>query len=205
MMIEINLLPKIERKSNNNLVVLLSAVVLVIAQGGVLFYLYNDLQTQRTSLQAESDLVSIKLEKIASGDTFKTHQEQSDKLKQAISYFESQPPYAVKVIEEFTKLLPTRGYIMSFNYTTHNTVSANIQFDTYRDAAYLLKRLEQTEWVNGVLFNTVNAQSPVQEQSQDATGNTIVTQDENQMPRFTAQYTIYLKPSAWLAKKGAEN
>ncbi|MGL4820184.1 MAG: hypothetical protein ACRC5C_09405, partial [Bacilli bacterium] len=75
---------------------------------------------------------------------------------------------------------------------------------TYRDAAYFLKRLEDTDWVNGVLFSTVNAQTPAQNPA-GGDANAVITEDKNQMPRFTAQYTVYLKPSAWLAQKEAGN
>jgi len=77
-------------------------------------------------------------------------------LQNAVDWAKIYPVKTVPVMRELSALLPERGFITSFHYTEAGLVELKVQFDTSREAAYYLKSLLDSEWVDDALLNELS-------------------------------------------------
>ncbi|HYK73978.1 MAG TPA: hypothetical protein VEV44_12780 [Pseudoneobacillus sp.] len=147
MLIDINLLPKKEKK-NFSLSIIMSLLILLFAIGaGLSFYYGSVLKSEVQQLNQENQQVT---------ENLKLEQEQVEiaqstnsvvELKKAVDWAQSYPIKSVPVLKHLTSLLPERGFIQQYSYSEEGTVQLTVQFDTSREAAYFLKWLNDSEWI----------------------------------------------------------
>lgn len=147
MLVDINLLPKKERKDYTLWIIL--AVLASIFLLGMSFSVYYG-----SSLKKEAKLLSQKI--IQVNDKLGIEQNQLTavqennsvkELKSAVLWAETYPIKAVPVLKHLTSLLPERGFILQYNYSEKGTVHLTVQFDTSMEAAQFLQWLSDSEWI----------------------------------------------------------
>ena len=96
------------------------------------------------------------------------------------------------ILDEVTKLLPERGYVLEYDQVDVKTVNIKIQFDTKREAAYYLTRMIDSSYFEQVMLQKLNAM----------TGN---VNGEDGVPRVEATYQVKVKDSSTNFKGEDEN
>ncbi|WP_316571857.1 PilN domain-containing protein [Neobacillus sp. YIM B06451] len=194
MLIDINLLPKKERKSSGIIFTGLAFALLFLAVGGFLYW-------QTTTLNNEITVVQNRIEttkKIAALEEKKANDvisaDSASKLQQSIEWAEQYAIPSVPVMKEFTSLLPERGFILTFAYQETGELALTVQFDTSREAAYFLNRLNQSGWVKEADLSSLSASETEQDQAADGTGaiQAAASPIEEYLPRYTGQFQITL-------------
>jgi type IV pilus assembly protein PilN len=194
MIVEINLLPKKEPK---NAAVLVSVAVFTafLIAAAVVFYVLSARADEQIN-ELEGDLKQIRaMQEIEQQKQKDAQSAQGIKeLQEAVQWSENYPLKMVPLLRNMTKLLPERGFMMSFSYEGNGTVTIAVQFDTSEQAAYYLKRLEDAEFVEAVQLKSVSAVNDTDKNNgQD-------TEEKQVVPRYLAQYEIHVRKQV-LAEK----
>jgi type IV pilus assembly protein PilN len=191
MLVDINLLPRKERK-NLSIILMIVVVLFFSITASILFYLqYNHVQSNIQTLQTK--LEQTKAEHLELKQNLSNYVE-SDALKeldQIIQWAEKDKIYTVPLLKKLTMLLPERGFITEFQYDNGN-ITVEVQFDTTREAAYYLKALTDDEFIENVTLLNV-ASSPLDEAQSE--------QIEQPLPRYIATYEIVLNQEALRQKE----
>ncbi|OCA91258.1 hypothetical protein A8F94_05200 [Bacillus sp. FJAT-27225] len=194
MLIDINLLPKKKRKSGSLVAVSLIFTVLFFAAGGFLYWqsssLKIDIAAVDNRLETTKKLQEIEEKKA----TEVTAADSVAKLEQSVTWAEDYAIPSVPVMKEFTSLLPERGFIQTFAYQETGVVTLSVQFDTTREAAYFLNRLNGSGWVTEATLSSLAATQTVGEQ-QTAESTTVNVNNEKKkdiLPRYQGQFEIKL-------------
>lgn len=189
MLIDINLLPRKERKSLVALIIILGLLLLFIFGSVFLFINYqstkSDLDSLKTQLQTTSQLRAIQEQKLAEINATST----VDELKSTIEWTEKLPISSVTLLKHLTSLLPDRGFILNINYQDTGTVTLNVQFDTSREAAYYLNELENSDVINKVTLNSLATSGEELEKTNKPVKDVL---DKILVPRYLAAYQIEL-------------
>jgi type IV pilus assembly protein PilN len=155
MLVDINLLPKKERK-NFTLFIILAVLSSVILIGTLYFLIYgNALKKDEKVLKEKILQVNEKLQQ--EQDKLITMQETTslEELKNAVKWAETYPIKAVEVLKHLTSLLPERGFILQYSYNEKGIIHLSVQFDTSREAAQYLQWLTDSEWVDEVSITSL--------------------------------------------------
>lgn len=189
MLIDINLLPRKERKSLVALIITLGLLLLFIFGSVFLFINYqstkSELDSLKTQLQTTSQLRAIQEQKLAEINATST----VDELKSTIEWTEKLPISSVTLLKHLTSLLPDRGFILNINYQDTGTVTLNVQFDTSREAAYYLNELENSDVINKVTLNSLATSGEELEKTNKPVKDVL---DKILVPRYLAAYQIEL-------------
>lgn len=198
MLIDINLLPQQERRSKVFFISIILLIFLAIASLIVASFYVNTVNKkieryesdssfkQQLIIQEESKIENIK------GDNSITE------LEKAVTWAEQYPIKTVPLIQELTSLLPERGYIQEFSYQETGEVTLKVQFDTSREAAYYLKNLLDSKWIQDAFLNSLNTEEIEDEkgeENQEVSENDKTTEsdeEENILPRYIGEYSIVL-------------
>lgn len=162
MLVEINLLPRKEpRKYGFAAVMAVLAGLFLIA---AVYYIWQ-VKSTNTNLKAVNKELAVSekiIENRSKQAAKKNNSNSIDNLKKAIGWVQSSKILTVPVLDEFTSLLPERGFILSYqSETTANTVQLKVQFDTGREAAYYLSRLNQSEIVKKASISSLTVSGSV--------------------------------------------
>jgi type IV pilus assembly protein PilN len=194
MFVDINLLPKKEPK---NVVFLISTVIvllLVIATASFFYVSMQKAEVKINSLTQELKqtraLQAAEQQKLANVQSLQEVQELEKTVKWARQY----PMKTVLLLRKMTKLLPERGFIMSFSYAEDGTVNVTVQFDTSEEAAYYLKLLSDTDFVTDVQLKSLTT---MEEKSSEES----VEAEKNVLPRYLAQYELHVNKNALKQEK----
>ncbi|KEF39447.1 hypothetical protein M670_01215 [Schinkia azotoformans MEV2011] len=202
MLIDINLLPRKERKSLATLLVAIGLILLFIFGSVFLFISYQSTKTElnslKSQLQTTSQLRAIQEQKLGENNTTSA----VDELKSTIEWTEKLPISSVTLLDHLTSLLSERGFILNINYQDSGTVTLNVQFDTNREAAYYLNELEQSDVIQKVTLNSLATSGQEMEESNKPVKDVL---DKILVLRYLATYQIELNNGALkeLAKKEA--
>lgn len=195
MLIDINLLPKKERKSSGIIFTVLAFAVLFLAAGGFLYW-------QTTTLKNDIAVVNNRIEttkKIAALEEKKANEvisaDSATKLEQSIEWAEQYAIPSVPVMKEFTALLPERGFILTYAYQETGELALTVQFDSSREAAYFLNSLNGSNWVKEADLSSLSAVESEQDKAEDAAGAIQAAASpakKEYLPRYTGQFQITL-------------
>lgn len=204
MLIDINLLPRKERKSLTALIITIGLILLFIIGSIFLFVSYqstkSELNSLKTQLQTTSQLRAIQEQKLAEINATSS----VDELKSTIAWTEQLPVSSVTLLKHLTSLLPERGFILNINYQDSGAVTLNVQFDTSREAAYYLNELENSDVISKVTLNSLATSGEELEQTNKPVKDFL---DKILVPRYLAVYQLELNNTALkeLAKKEDES
>jgi type IV pilus assembly protein PilN len=185
MLVDINLLPQKETRKK----ALLYSIVIIIA---ILFFvlvalfflrysLHSDVENLSSQLQKKQELRAV-LENNLTGYNVSDADEQ---LEAAVHWAEKYPIETVPVLDHLIELLPERGFFEEFNYGENGVITLNIQFDSSREAAYYLDRLETSDWITDAKIVKLETAT-----INDTESGTIT--NDNSLPRYIGQFEIML-------------
>ncbi|MGG3957276.1 pilus assembly protein PilN [Bhargavaea massiliensis] len=184
MLVEINLLPKRERKSQ--LIPLLSIVVaMLLIVGATTFYvIVQRMEQQITQLKTELD--QTKALRIAEEEKQKTKTNASvgAQLQEAIRWAEQYPVHTVELLHELIERLPERGFLMNVSYARDGVIQLAVQFDTTRESAAYLQALKDASFIADVKLTSLTATEGK-------------TEEEGTMPRYIGQFSVQLNMEEW--------
>ncbi|MGG3938760.1 PilN domain-containing protein [Anoxybacillus kestanbolensis] len=184
MLVEINLLPKRERKSQ--LIPLLSIVVaMLLIVGATTFYvIVQRMEQQITQLKTELD--QTKALRIAEEEKQKTKTNASvgAQLQEAIRWAEQYPVHTVELLHELIERLPERGFLMNVSYARDGVIQLTVQFDTTRESAAYLQALKDASFIADVKLTSLTATEGK-------------TEEEGTMPRYIGQFSVQLNMEEW--------
>lgn len=191
MLVEINLLPQ-KRKQSKNFYYLIGIILfLAIIITSLLVWQINVKKAEIAETQQQLDIVlSVIAEKNQQLEEYNSASSVQE-LKQAIDWAEAKSFDAVFLIEELTKMLPERGFILNFTIDENYKINQVIQFDTKSDAAYYLHTLLSNEWVEEAVISETGIEKEFEEEETEENA-TPSSRDENILPRYKAQYEILL-------------
>jgi type IV pilus assembly protein PilN len=194
MVIDINLLPKKEPK---NVVFLVSTVIVLLLAMATAFVFYVSMQKAEIKIHSLTQelkqmraLEAVEQQKLANVQSLQEVQE----LEKTVKWAEQYPMKTVLLLRKMTKLLPERGFVMSFSYAEDGTVSVTVQFDTSEEAAYFLKSLSDADFVTEVQLKSLTTM-------EDKSGEENVEEEKNVLPRYLAQYELHVNKNALKEEK----
>jgi type IV pilus assembly protein PilN len=127
-------------------------------------------------------------------------------LSNAVEWAANSPIKSVAVLKHLTSLLPERGFLLTYSYTETGTLSLSVQFDTKKEAAYYLKWLNDSEWIEKVrLSSLLSSQNETNGESSLTLNN---PETEAYLPRYTGNFEITLNRESILLSqqvKGTED
>lgn len=160
MLVEINLLPKKQRRNFKLIGILAGAVLIMLGAGITLFWQGNSYKNELVALDNQiattQQLVQIQQDKVV-GDQASNS---VATLETAVIWASEDPLKTVPIIKQVTALLPKRGFIENISYAESGTVNLTVQFDTSKEAAYYLKTLLDSEWFEKVSLSSVSTSEP---------------------------------------------
>jgi type IV pilus assembly protein PilN len=194
MVIDINLLPKKEPK---NVVFLVSTVIVLLLAMATAFVFYVSMQKAEIKIHSLTQelkqmraLEAVEQQKLANVQSLQEFQE----LEKTVKWAEQYPMKTVLLLRKMTKLLPERGFVMSFSYAEDGTVSVTVQFDTSEEAAYYLKSLSDADFVTEVQLKSLTTM-------EDKSREENVEEEKNVLPRYLAQYELHVNKNALKEEK----
>ncbi|PLS16860.1 hypothetical protein CVD28_14485 [Bacillus sp. M6-12] len=202
MLVEINLLPKKERKKAGYFLLILLLSLLMLGAIGLVYWQYsnqnNEIETLENQIQTTKQIIASEEQKLI-------EQEDTDsvaELNRMVKWAETYPIETVRVLRHLISLLPERGFFLTFDYKEDSVVGLSVQFDTSVEAAYYLKKLTDSEWVlnaSMVSLTTAAAQNESSEQNVNETviipgksTNEAKLPNDPYLPRYVGQYEIHL-------------
>ena len=188
MLVEINLLPKKERRKSSQLIIAAIILILIAITISIIYF-------QGRSYGNEMELIDKKistLQKLNNVQQEKLAEENAGnsviKLQEAVQWIEQYPVQTVPIMQNIISLLPERGFIQSFEYSNMDSILVTIQYDAARDAAFYLSSLKQSEWVREAeLMNVVAAE--IEEEAGLSDDSEVEI-----LPRYSAAYNIVFNP-----------
>ncbi|WP_312098089.1 hypothetical protein [Niallia sp.] len=186
MLVNINLLPKKERRSNKSIYILFIFTVVAILCLIAMLFLGHFIQKKNDELAQQVNKIK---EQVETSQTMLTTYENSNaagELEKAVIWAEDYPLKTVPVIRELTSYLPERGFILSFLYNEDGTIQLEAQFDTTREAAYYLNRLMDSAWITDVTLSKLSATTITTSVDEGALST------EQDVQRYNGSFQIFL-------------
>ncbi|OOE05677.1 pilus assembly protein PilN [Anoxybacillus kestanbolensis] len=188
MLVEINLLPKRERKSRLLPLLLIVAAVLLLVGATTFYFVIQHMEQQISQLKTELDqtkaLRIAEEEKQSAG----TSASVGAQLQEAIQWAEQYPVHTVALLHELIERLPERGFLMSVSYARDGAIQLTAQFDTTRESAAYLQALKEASFIADVKLTSLTA--------------TEGKSEEGTMPRYVGQFSIQLNMEEWKKQQG---
>jgi len=179
MIVDINLLPRKERRHTFGIVLTVSVVLLLLVGAAGGYWLLERANSRQAALEAELKQVRALQAAAAAKQKNAEQQQGRQELSKAVEWANRYPLKTVPLLRALTKELPERGFVMNFSYADRQTVTMTVQFDTAEEAAYYLARLEAVDIVKEVKLTGVSA-----------SGQNDEVEAEMTVPRYTAQYEL---------------
>ncbi|MCA1063572.1 hypothetical protein QTG56_11920 [Rossellomorea sp. AcN35-11] len=146
-LIDINLLAEKEKKSPVFFYSI--AIICLLFFVGCLFFFFSlrsiQEDTERTTgrISQTKQLIEVHQTKLLdSGAAGGTSQ-----LEKTIQTMKDYPIDTVPVLNKLISLLPSRGFIQTFEYSVRQRIETSVQFDSSREAAYYLHRIKEVDWI----------------------------------------------------------
>lgn len=188
MLVEINLLPKRERKSRLLSLLLIVAAVLLLVGATTFYFVIQHMEQQISQLKTELDqtkaLRIAEEEKQSAG----TSASVGAQLQEAIRWAEQYPLHTVLLLRELIERLPERGFLMNVSYDRDGAIQLTVQFDTPRESAAYLQALKEASFIADVKLTSLTA--------------TEGKSEEGTMPRYVGQFSIQLNMEEWKKQQG---
>jgi type IV pilus assembly protein PilN len=189
MLVDINLLPKKEKKKSS---LWLFLVLILLVVGLVGFYMWQMYNKQvETKNELEAKLTNVKVEEVTieSKAAKPDRNDAVDKLKTAIQWANENQSSTYSLLRNISSLLPTRGFIMDFSFQNNGSATLSVQFDSSREAAFYLKSLSTSAFIDKAELVNIQTEKMGNDASNDV------------LPRYTADYQLQVNISK-LKQKG---
>ncbi|MBB6445869.1 PilN domain-containing protein [Bacillus benzoevorans] len=198
MLVEINLLPQKNSKSKLIFVMIGIIIFLFVATSAFFVWQINAKEAKLSETQNQLDtklaMIEQKNQQLKEYNASTSVQE----LEQAIKWADTQSFDSVFLLDQLTKMLPERGFILDFKIDENYKINQVIQFDTRSDAAYYLHTLLAHDWVEEAVIS--EAKSDELDLGADTeegkTASVSYYNESNVLPRYIAQYEIILNLQA---------
>jgi len=177
--VDINLLQK---KKSNSEWILIAAILFVITLSLAIFLYSQFSEKKAEEAQVESSIQTVLEQQKASLETTAVPETAEEQMKAIVEWANHQPVPTVIFLDHLTSLLPERGFLLSFSYTSNATATFRIQFDTNADAAYYLKRMKESSYLSTVTLRSIGTIST----SEDTAAN----EETYFQPRSVADFEI---------------
>lgn len=187
MLVEINLLPKKSRKGKMIFIIIGIIVFLIVLVAAFFIWQIKSKEAVLADTQNRLDVTLNILEEKNKQLAEYNSETSVLELQQAIQWAETQSFDAVFLLDELTKMLPERGFILDFKIDENYKINQVIQFDTRSAAAYYLHTLLANEWVKEAVISEAKSD----ELNLDEEGNNS-DNGNNVLPRYIAQYEMIL-------------
>ncbi|MDR7001481.1 fimbrial assembly protein [Neobacillus niacini] len=192
MQVNINLLPKRDEKNIAFFVIAAICLLFLIILTVTFIILLNgkkqDLAQIEKQVAINQTILDEQNQKLSAYKTSNSVVQ----LEDAIKWAKNQPFNMVYVLQQLTKSLPQRGFILDFNMDEKNLITQQVQFDTKSDAAYYLNSILEYPWIDeAVVTDLKNAnidKNTNQTSSQDTMNGDV--DSSNILPRYDAEYEI---------------
>lgn len=156
MTVEINLLPEKDAKDKKSLYtfIAIGSVAIIVLIGMII--MGSSLQSKNMELENKATKIKNLVE--AEQKMLAEYQSSNSvvELQNAVNWAKTYPVKTVPIMRELSALLPERGFITSFHYNEDGDVELKVQFDTSREAAYYLKSLLDSEWIDDAILNELS-------------------------------------------------
>ncbi|AZV44580.1 PilN domain-containing protein [Peribacillus asahii] len=195
MLVDINLLQKKEKKASFFLIFILVGVIVLVAAGIFAWKMY---QTQvAKERQLETVLSQYKEEKVLKEQSLSKAASDNgvEQLKAAITWAEETDTSTSFLLQHITSLLPKRGYFMNFSFAEGKTADLSIQFDSSREAAFYLKSLQNSPYIEEAELLSIETESISSEED--------TVEEENVLPRYMASYRFVVNEKALQEGEGS--
>ncbi|MDZ5470810.1 hypothetical protein SM124_03495 (plasmid) [Bacillus sp. 31A1R] len=189
MLVDINLLPTKEPKNKTLLMLVILLGIILISGVTSLYLLKGSYDKEITSITNEinrtQQVIAEEQQKIIEFEESNSVTE----LKNAVNWAKEYPIKTIPLIKHLTGLLPERGFIQSFTYEETGEIKLTVQFDTSREAAFYLKNLLDSNWINEVFLETVTTKELNEQQEMDD-----LESDEiiKYTPRYIGEYKLLI-------------
>ncbi|TWI57099.1 hypothetical protein [Halalkalibacter nanhaiisediminis] len=182
MLVEVNLLPE-KNKQDVTYVFILLTTLLLIALGTTVLYFYhsyvakevNGLNQEVYSVQMQSTELNQQMVEEAGTEL--------ERLQQAVGELQSRVVPTSLLLDHLVRLLPERGYYLTFNYELPGTVMFDASFDRMEEIAAYHQALEQSDVVSSISLSVVEANEMLDDQEFDVN-------NDNVLPRYIASFTL---------------
>lgn len=195
MLVEINLLPKKPPK-NVAVPLVLGVMLLLFSAVGTFGYMQVE-EKKEAAQQIAQQLKQVKAQQaqLQADEPLLQQQEQYESLVQAVEWSQARSIDIVFLLRHFIGLLPERGFFLDFQYAQAETIQLQVQFDTSRQAAYYLKDLLNSPYVEKASILSVQTVKGSEEinSTQNNGTNKIEEMQESSLPRYVAEYELTLK------------
>ena len=210
MLVEINLLPKKDRKSKVNTLLLGLFLFIFVLIIGFFIWQINAKEAKLESVVGQiamtTETIEIKQNQITDFKNSSSVQE----LGQAITWADAQRFDLVYLLDQLTAILPDRGFLMNLEMDDTYKMNQVIQFDTRSDAAYYLHTLLSFDWVDEAIVSETTTKDALDKQRTTdemliENDNSLIKED-HLLPRYFTQYEIIINPDSLNieAKEAAE-
>ena len=189
MLVEINLLPKKSKKGKTIIIIIGIIVFLLVLVSAFFIWQIQSKEAVLADTQNRLDITMNILEEKNKQLAEYNSQTSVQELEQAIKWAETQSFDAVFLLDELTKMLPERGFILDFKIDENYKINQVIQFDTRSDAAYYLHTLLANEWVEEAVISEAKSDEL---NLDDAEEGKKPYNENNVLPRYIAQYEMIL-------------
>lgn len=186
MLIDINLLPKKEKRNPLFIPIIVGVIAIAILTAFYLNFEKNQLINQKeftqNSLETARELRIQVESQLANGEATNSVAE----LERMIEWMETVPVSSVEVMNFVTGLLPSQGFLTSITYGDSGSISINSEFNNLDQVSAYLYHLQQSSWVRSAQLHSVSA-----------------VEGEEEVTGYTANFTIQLDVARMKADRRA--
>ncbi|MBM7691927.1 type IV pilus assembly protein PilN [Peribacillus deserti] len=196
MLVDINLLPKKEKRNPLQLILLSSIFAVLIVLAVLTWYVYSAQILERDQLKEQLHNTQSVRGKLEQQTVSQEDGSSVEKLTEAIQWAEDYPFPVSALMKDLTALLPERGYILSFQMQGESSIELSVQFDSSRESAFFLKRLKSSEIISKAAINRIDTRE-IEEDGDEIESTSI--------PRYIAQYVITINRDNLIKAHKEEN
>lgn len=186
MLVDINLLPQKEKRNSAIAVFFIFIIILAAGCGGYLWLEQKQLADHEKRLQTELATVQQLKSLVQQSPNSPDNPNAEEKLQTALTWAENYPISTYKLLRHITSLLPERGFVLAFSYQESGNVQLSVQFDSSRDAAFFLKSMQESEFIQNANLLSITTERVSSESESDL----------SILPRYFAQYTVQIDKKA---------
>jgi type IV pilus assembly protein PilN len=205
LLVEINLLPQKQRKSSTSLRIVLLMALLLLLLSLLMFWQVHRYNNEINKLHIdiakyEQSITSIQQDVNAASTSSYVE------LSNAVEWAANTPIKSVAVLKHLSSLLPERGFLLTYSYTESGTLSLSVQFDTKKEAAYYLKWLNDSAWIEEVRLSSLSSSQIETTAESNLTLNETESKNQNDtyLPRYTGNFEITLNRESILLSQQVE-
>jgi type IV pilus assembly protein PilN len=192
MLVDINLLPK--RDEKNIAFYVITTIVVLLLTGASIFFIFS-LNGKKDELQYLDKQITLN-QTILDDQYAKLSQYESSssikELENAIKWVDEQPYNLVFILQQLTKSLPERGFMIDFEMNEENVITERVQFDTKSEAAYYLTSILKYPWIEEAVITEAKTAEILKDNSEQINNAFEILNEANIVPRYFAEYQIRL-------------